>query len=372
MTITYQQIPGGGIYLPAQPRVTRALSINNITLNATGQKIAWTGRVFRKDRGGGSVHKVGFRFGTVVKAGGSGYTISLQDLSTSAGPPGQPDETQDQTVAISSADSGLVTNGWYQSNALSADRSVSFGDPLCVVLEFDGGGRLGSDSVQLQQLIDAQSLGPQFGPASKISGVWGGSSAFNNIILEFADGIFGTLEPSFPFSAIGNGSIAFKQDTAGADEYALEWSVPFNCKVDGFWCNVGPTANTSDFSVVLYNGTTAMTGGTVAIDANTVEAVNVSGFWNFPFTQEIELLANTVYRLAFKPTQTTNTIFLSYTDVADANHFQAMDGGPAMRLTSRLDLGSWAAATTTRRPLAGLRISSLDATQASANALILS
>ena len=108
------------------------------------------GKVWFAERTGTKdIRRVGFRFGTVTKAGGSAVTVSLQDVNLAAGPPLQPDEVQDQTVAIANADAGFATGLWYRTGTLSADRTVAYGEDLCVVFEYDGAGRLGSDVVNI-------------------------------------------------------------------------------------------------------------------------------------------------------------------------------------------------------------------------------
>lgn len=346
-----------------EPSPASATLATALLIDATGEKVAFCGRVFNKDRSSKNIHAVGFRFGTVTKAGGSVLTVSLQDVDLANGPPMRPDETQDQTVTIANANASFATNTWIQTAAFSADRTVAFGELVAVVIEFDGGGRLGSDSVVISAAfgIGAQANYHQCSASAKVGAgpAWTETSEVPNIILEFSDGTFGTLIGAFPF--MSSSSVSFKQDTAGSDEYALEFQVPFPCKVDGFWINCAVAANTNNFDVVLYDGTSAMTNGTVTVDANAVNvAASTMRTLVGNFAAEITLAANHTYYLAVKPTQTTGNVLLFYVDVNDANHFQALAGGTAWRLSSRLDLGSWAAATTTRRPLMGLHVSSLD------------
>lgn len=352
-----QSIPGRGLYIPKHEYLSRGPSFNSAVIDATGEKYAWIGRVWNKDGTTKSIRKVGFLFGTVVKAGGSALTVSLQNVSLTVGPIYVPDETQDQTVAIANGDAGFATNAWYQTGALSADRSVAFGELLAVVVEYDGGGRLGADAVNFRNLgnADTASFGSH-GPVHKTGGTWAADANVPNILLEFSDGTFGTLDNAFPVKE--STFLQFKQDTGGADEYALRFSQPFPCKVDGCWFTLALAASTSDFSVVLYEGTTALE--TVAIDANASAAAGDSPrFWWVTFSQSISLAKDTVYRLAIKPTQTTSTVNLYYFTVNAANHLQAHDGGAEFFESNRLNEGAWSDDTTVR-PFMGVRISALD------------
>ena len=355
--MTLQTIPGEGLWIPEPPRFVFNFGFSNMLIDATGEKVAFIGRVWNKDRGSKDITKVGFRFGTVVKAGGSALIVSLQNVSLTTAVI-QPDETQDQTVAIANANASFASNTWIQTGALSANRTVTFGELLAVVVEFDGGGRLGSDTVNISGLAGVETGTSHASTMShKTGGAWAISTLTNNIILEFTDGTFGTLDKGYPASAVT--TTAFNSDTAGADEYAMEFTLPFPVKVDGAYIYLSITGTSSDFDVVLYDGTTAMTGGTVSIDAHSVINTGNQRILFVPFTAEISLTANTTYRLALKPT-TANSVTLLQVDVSANGHFQAWAGGTAWNTTSRVDAGSWAAVTATRRPLMGIRVSACD------------
>lgn len=342
--------------LPGTPPLTLALAFTSSVIDATGEKVAWTGPVWNAARATKSVRKVHFLFGTVTKAGGSGLTVSLQDVSTAAGPPTQPDETQDQTVAIANADAGFVTDAWYTTGNLSADRSVAFGEMLAVVVEYDGSGRLGADVVNFRNLTNVVTNGrfSRGGFALKTAS-WALVDVINNVILEFSDGTFGTLGSpiigsTWPASAIG--STTFNSGSA-ADELALEFTVPVECKCDGAWfvlqANVG-----TDFDVVLYEGTTAK--ATVSCDANQINSTAVYRPF-FVAWPEVTLSTGQTYRLAIKPG--AGNVIIQYFDVAAAGHFNAHMGGTSWAYTDRVDGGAWAAPTTTRRPFMGITLSAL-------------
>jgi hypothetical protein len=332
------------------------MQFTSTVIDATGEKIAFLGQVWNKDRATKNLTKVGFRFGTVTKASGSALTVSLQNVATAGGLPYQPDEVQDQTVAIANGDSGFTSNVWYQTGAFSASRSVAFGELLAVVVEFDGSGRLGSDAVNFHAfgLAATTVVNEVTGTVLKTAS-WATVAVSTNIVLEFDDGTFGCLA--------GNSQIASAQSAAaynsgsGFDELALEFQVPFACKIDGCWIRMRVAGSTSDFDVVLYDSG----GGTLASVAVDAMQLAISGtndrIATFTFA-ETELAINTTYRLSIKPTS-GNNVTLYYREVANANHKQAMPGGTAWNYTTRVDGGSWAAATTTRVPEMGIRISAL-------------
>src|SRR5690348_8383117 len=103
-----------GIFMPPAPLYSPSGGFASTLLNATGQKVAFIGRMMNQARSAKNLTKVGFRFGTVTKTGGSALTVSLQDVDLVNGAPVQPDGTQDQTVAIANADTGFATSTFYK------------------------------------------------------------------------------------------------------------------------------------------------------------------------------------------------------------------------------------------------------------------
>lgn len=345
-------IPLGGYigYPGGQPALATAL-----TIDATGEKVAFVGRVWHGARTGSkSVRTVGFRFGAVTKAGGSGLTVSLQDVSTAAGPPMQPDETQDQTVAIANGNASFASDTWIQTGNLSADRPVAFGELLAVVIEFDGSGRQGADSVVVSGLVGAQT-GPSHHAMSLLkTASFAVQPVVPNVILGFTDGTFGTLMGAFPFSALG--TIAYNTGSA-SDEIALEVSFPGPVQIDavgGIWTHANASA---DAEVVVYSGTSAL---------STQEVYGDHGTANTAYRPAAVLLdaalsldANTTYRVALKPTS-ANNVTVNYFDVVNADHLQAHIGGTAWRYIDRADAGAWNSATTTRRPFLWPHVCGID------------
>jgi hypothetical protein len=321
-------------------------------IDATGEKIAMCGRVFFPSRSGlKNIARVQFMWGAVVKTGNSALTLSLQDVSLTAAPL-QPDGVADQTVAIAPAE--ITANSWFRSNPFNTTRTVANGDLVSVVVEFDGAGRLGSDSFIVNgQVAAAAAAVFVFGQCaiSHFTAAWVTLTSIPIIVLEFDDGSFGTLLGSLPVKAIN--THIYNLNTAGIDEHAVVINVPFRCKVDGLWVGItiGPT---SDFSIVLYSGTTVLE--TVAIDANSFGGTTPRYVWaSIP---EREFAPNTDYYVSLKPTTANNVSAYSF-DVDNAAHWALHDGGVAVKYASRVDNGAWTP-TATRRFLAGVSISQFD------------
>lgn len=325
-----------------------------LLIDATGEKVAMCGEVFLPSRGTKSIRKIHFRFGAVTKAGGSGLTVSLQDINAASGSGPFPDEVQDQTVAIANGDAGFTSNAWYTTGNLSADRAVSHGDKLAVVWEYDGAGRLGADSVVISGLLltsqDAKAIFPT--TSLKTTSWLATPQTAPNVIFEMSDGTFGTFAgDSIPLSAFTSHS--FNSGTAGADEFAAKITLPFACKCDGAFVRVN-AGTASNFEVILYDGTTAI--ASQAIDGN--EVAGLPNRLLYLSWTEVTLTAGTAYRLAVRPT-TVNNVTVTSHDVASASHWVCFQGGQDICYSTRVDSGSWTD-TATRRLLGfGLLLSSI-------------
>ncbi len=345
-----------GIMMPSIPFLGVNIAYVAMLIDATGEKAAFMGQVWTPNRGSKDITRVGFRFGTVSKGSGSGLTVSLQNVSTTAAVPLQPDETQDQTVAISNANIP-ASNSWYRTNALSANRTVTHGEWLAVVIEYDGSGRIGTDAINITGLGDMSANGAvcQFcSSALKTGGAWARTFILNNVILEYSDGTFGTLGGPWSVMTLPCSAQSTLNLNTGStpDEAGLRFKLPFEAYVEGAWFYSTISANTVDFDVVLYEGTTAVS--TLSVDASYANNTAIRPGWVF-FSSPGRVKPNTEYTLALKPT-TANNLGMAYIDVSDANHFQAMAGGTDWHWNQRTDAGAWTP-TTTRRPLMGLLLS---------------
>jgi len=355
--MTAVAMPGGlGLMHPVTPESLGGTSAAPAfdaagLIDATGEKFAITGRVVWSDRGSHNIHTIGWRAGAITSVGGSGITISLQDASLTAGPPGQPDGTQDQTVSVLL--SALSASAW-NLNTLGADRTVAHGALLSVVWEYDVNGRLGADSLVITNLA-TQLVNSFTGHVPALyTTSWNSTAAIAVLVLVAADGTIGTLAGAVPWSAIN--THAFNSGSA-ADELANQFQYPAPVTVEGVSALM-TTASAADFSVILYSGTTAL--ATVAQDNNAF-ALRASGnvAWKyFPFATPQALAKDTLYRIAFRP-DTANNITLYSADVNAAGYLDLI-AGQNFHYWDRVNAGAWANETTTRWLLIRLHLSQTD------------
>lgn len=322
--------------------------MNSGLLDATGKKVAWIGTVSWADKTVASraIRNVTILPGALTTAGGSGLTLSLQDVDLANGPIYRPDGTQDQTVSFLA--SAMTANTPYTTANLSADRTVSLNALVAVVLEFDGGGRLGSDLVNM--LYPTAHLFER--GMVLFNGTTWSSLGPNTCVFTFADGAVGILEPGQPHNN-NTVQINYNSNTA-TDEHALRFTPAYTCKIDGLWASVAPSSGAADIDIVLSDTAGAIV--TASIDANTTRSSNPA-LLMAPIA-ETTLSGGTTYYVSVKPTTTTN-VGLRVMDVASSAVRACLPEAASCGYSSRADGGAWTN-NDLRIPLIGVRLSAID------------
>lgn len=315
------------------------------TIDATGEKFCMMGRFWHPSGGTRNIRKLQFRTGSIVTAGGSLIDVSLQNVADIL-----PDGTQDQLVGGGAININTFTNSaWNTTGNLNSDRTVTQGDLLAVVWEFNG-TRQGSDAlVALTLSGGVQGVFPCTKTHNGTSWSNPSTGMWPNLLFECDDGSLAKFDETIPATAV-NG-IAYHVDSA-ADEYALPFTVPLELEVDAAKIMMTCAGVSSDFECVLYEGTTALK--TVASDGNAI-----ANWHHFSFDSPRTLVPGTQYYLALKPT-TANTVTFYYWDVADAAHLALCPGGTDWLMSSRVGGGSWSNyGSSLRRAKAALRVSKI-------------
>jgi hypothetical protein len=324
--------------------------LGSVLINATGQKIAAMGRVWHRFAGPKQIERVWWRLHTIVKAGGSALVTSLQDVNLAAGPPQQPDGTIDQSVALLNA---AIATGMNRSGVLSAKRAVSRGDLMSMVLEFDGAGRLGSDSIAIQTLqLPGSSSRSLDNTVSRYDGsAWVNQSSQPYNLLEFDDGTFGCLG-AWPMNGVA--AVAFNSGST-PDERGARIEVPAPMRILGIALPHQVAAG-GDAEVVLYDDADQVLA-VATIDGSAVEVLGQARRVEAIFPDDVLLKPGRGYRVTVKPT-TGNSVTVFEYSVTDAAHWQAWPGPTSWQLTTRADGGAWTDTPTTR-PAVSLLVSQM-------------
>lgn len=309
--------------------------IATLIIDATGEKAAYIGRVYSHDRTTKAIRKVGFRLSTVVKAGGSALTVSLQDVDLTTGSPFRPDGTMDQSVAVPNA-SIPSSNNFLLTGNLSSDRTVAHGALVAVVVEFDGSGRLGSDALTFTS-INLGTVDAMAGCALFSGAAWAiPSTALPNVVFEFSDGTYGALSPGFPVTFLNSAAIT---SSSSPDEVGNQFTMPFACECDGCTFQVQAAASAAgDFDVILYDSG-GSTLASVTVDSNAIRALSSNNTVTVTWPP-INLYRNATYYIMIKPLTGNGITPISF-QAANAGHLQAFPGGTRWKRAHRTDAGAW-------------------------------
>lgn len=363
MTLT--AIPGGLLFPFVPWMETISLTgATDATLNAATDKLAMIGyayidgRATSKTMGGGS-SAISFRTGTSTFADGStNIDIGIQDVATSAGPPGQPDGTFDCFSSFVGSGGGIASASWNNCAIGSANgtKTVSHGQLIAVVFDMTAVG--GSDSVIIQTADTNASVRTPF-TNNFDAGAWGSSAeGLANVLLTFSDGTLGTLDGATFITSMTSETFA---STTNPDERGNIFQVPWDCQVDAIVANMGITDASSDFSAILYSapGTTPVAEKTIAVtaDSGMVTGAN-EGLHTFLFDAPVTLSKNTDYVAAILATGSSNVRLMTGT-LADAAYRALLPGSTNCNKAVRNDgSGAFTETTTVFYPI-GVRISSL-------------
>lgn len=349
------RLVGVHTYTPSLGGITINPAFDSLLLDSGTDQVHFVGRFVHKDHSAKTVDGVGFLFGTITKTNGSTFQVALQDVDITNGPPQRGDGTDDQVLTIANADAGFASNAWYTGGFDgAATRSLTHGDRIAIVLDF--ASFQAGDSVNIRGLTrQASTWSAESGTTANLTGSLAAQVMVPNVVLRCSDGTYGTIENAWPISALNTHAIHV--NTGTADEYAMAIQFPFGVTVDGLYVPMTSlSTGTETTEVVLYSGTTALV--TATVDHNAIRSTT-GGIFILPIAEQA-LAANTLYRIAVRPTGTTGVTVTSF-DVATAAHFQAHAGDASTwHLWTRVDQGSWGGEVTTRRLFAGVRVSGVD------------
>ncbi len=326
------------------PQANFLLSTSNAaTMDAATEKVAWIGRLYIDGRAASKTLSTGniqFRTGTCTWANGSTtMDVGIQDVTAGAGPFAQPDGTFDVKTTLTGG-SGLTSAAWNTITMTTGTKTISHGALIAIV--FDMTARAGADSVVIaEHSTPFLSSGSGF-PTTNIfvSSAWQttfvlGAARLPNAIISFDDGTLGWLDFTTPAS-LANSADAY-QDSTNPDERGMLFQVPFDCKVDAFWCWLSYASAAADFSIKLYSDPT---GTPAALSTNAILIEQLGGpsgtniLTIFNIATPISLSRNTNYAVTLLATGTANVGPVSIT-LGNTAHRAAIPGGTTLAKVTR-------------------------------------
>jgi len=321
-------------------------TFSDTLIDAPGEK--W-GCVFRCPKTG-TLGKVGIKFDAVTAA--EDFRISFQDVDLTNG---NPDDTDDQFRDIPSA--SISAGTWVKTGLITSDgtdvgakRSVTKGDLLAIVGTFPA--TVGSLEIRSFDIASPILVTNDTYVLFHNATSWAKDASVKlvSVALEYDDGSYAFIGNTWPFTGE---EIGLFNNTDTPDEKALRFQVPFKCRAWGCWIPVEVDGATD---IVLYDSAGAVKA---TISLNPDVRLNSSQVAYFlPFATPVTLDINSTYRLAIKPTSTTDIRAMSVI-VDEVAIMDQLSGGQSVYYSERTNGGAWTD-TTTKRMLAGIILDQLD------------
>lgn len=312
-------------------------------------KLAFVGFVEWEDGLDHAIRKVGTKTGASLAQGTNpvGVRVSLQDISTTAGPPMQPDNVVDEYYITATMPSQLT---WFMSGNLSADRNAPNGSPLAVVYDFStftSGSAFKAEGLS-QTLANKQQHNCHATLSSNGGTTWSQTSPNVNVVFESADAVpvYGTLKGALPLSSIT--TLGAWNNTNDPREYGLKVVCDRKCIVGGAWLYINPAGA---YEVALYRDTTEIAKCVIDDNWRYIAGVRQASV-TFDGTDAARtFVPGDVYRIMVRPTSASNVTTYAF-NVSVAGHMNCLPGGSAYTYSTRSAAGAFTD-TSTRRPIMG-------------------
>ena len=314
----------------------RMAIISSTALTASTHKLTIVGVVQKS----GTISSVSFRLGTVTKGATTQLLVSLQDVDAANGPPGRPDGTVDQSGTISTAT--IVTNT-YVTATLSSNRTVTVGDLLAVVVEFNTFNSGDSVPITASQ-VASQSLMQALVGVSHFNGTaWTLQTTAMPIVgLGYTDATVHSLLGGLPLTSVTTNSFS---SSSSPNDRGIRWVPTATQVVVGLWAM---TAESADYDLVLYDsGGTAL--GTASFDATTARDASLRPTQRL-FASPVTVTAGATYYLTIRPSTTTNLSSYTFGLNAAADR-EAWPLGTEADGATRTGTGAWTISSTSRVPI---------------------
>lgn len=326
----------GGVWFP-DPQPALATQVQFSTAATLTASTHYSAAILQVPKAG-AIHKVCYRTGTVSVNAASRLTVMIETVSTTNG---DPTGSAYGGAAAGTHGSAPASNTWYCTTLGTDATVVNVGDVIAATIKI--GTFNASDSVVISGVNSSSASSINFPYVDAFTASWTKSTtSLTTVALEYDDGSYEYIPDTMPISAITNQ--AFASNTAGTDEYALSFQIPFQSRLK---CIKFPLATAGDFEIILYTGTTATR--TISVDKDTNSGVT-HRINTWCFASPPTILKDTTYRVGIRPT-TTTSITLPIVTVSSSSTMGQMSGGTTFVLGTRLDQGAWDADTTTRKPL---------------------
>lgn len=323
--------------LPPFALTQAGVNVNGI-MDATAEKVAFIGRITWEDADTTkSIRQISARLGAITVGTGTTFRVSIQNVDTSAGPPGVPDGTPDENwTALASA---LTANAVFTTGNLSADRSVSKGDLLAVVFDFSAFGATTSVVVNNVQ-AEASNHMPS---VVLYTAAWAVlATTFPNCAFIFSDATRGSFEGATLISNTSavdyNNATASSSSLDSGDERGTKWVPDAPGTIKALRAFLRIAGGTSDFDLAVYRGTTLI--GSVSCEGNMITAAGSYSRIDVPLATPQRFDVGDLLYFVLKPT-TANNVRILAIDFDNIDDLSLCFGGQTVSWAQRADATAW-------------------------------
>lgn len=271
----------------------------------------------------GNLSHIGFRTGAVTSA--ATLRVRVETLDSTGTPTGT---LIDANATGSQASPATNTN--YEV-ALAGNVAVTKNQRVAVVIDAPSG----TVNLQLTRLSAANYAMLAIPYTNFYNDVtWTKQATSPVLALKYDDGTYPYLPSCFPPSSFS--AITFNDTTVAFDEAGNKFTLPMECRVVGFWSNLGTT--TGLFTNKLYDASDNVIASQADTSAQTLfggSAVKIERL-----DTPVILQPDTIYRQTLDSTDNTNKTSrrLNFDSTAIS---EVMQGGADIQYTQRKGSGAW-------------------------------
>ncbi len=292
------------------------------TLDADAEKIA----LCLYPAKAGTVRYIGFRTSTIV--GTPTIKVSIQGVNASGDPDG---------VVAASGTQAVASNTFYEVT-LGVGAAVVGETPIAIV--FENNAFVGGDSIAVKQRSLGSILSGSIPYVDNYLGAppsaWAKAFAAPVCGLRYD----GETNASWAHGLMcAYGAVQTYQQDTTPDEYGNAFQLPFGARCVGAWITRKQDAGWRNGSVILYSGVTALES--VVVDRDQSHGVTTGLNMLFTFGVAQTLLPNTVYRIAYQPSDAVDDTLIESIIFPSLSAMGAQQGGVNTYGCARTDAGAW-------------------------------
>jgi hypothetical protein len=335
----------GGLWIPSPSEVAGTGGIafaTAATLTANTHRCAFICQVPKT----GSIHKVGFRYGTCSTAASTRIQAKIETVGSTTGDP----SGSAYGGMVAGTSSIQPVSNTYDTITLGTDATATAGDVIAACLDYQT--FTAADSVVIQTISGGEVSNFPYSDAFTAS--WSKSSNPVLIGLEYSDGSYEFLGGSMDYTTVTGQAY---NSGSSPNEYALNFTLPFPGRLKGIGACVTAAAATQSYEIDWYPNNTTTPTTVLTMSHRAMGSTSARLTPSLMFTTAQTFAANQINRVSVRPLSGTNVTleFFTYNSVAIMDQDE---GGQSFFLCT-LSGGAWTD-TTTQRPSVYLLIDEFD------------